>query len=112
MRLPISRCPFFFFPSSIFPSRRVKPFAFCSSAFLLTRGNHHLHCVFQFRRKNHSPYGETAFQHLDGRSGNGREAIASYLKMKAAMQAALALQKFKGLQAAKKSAPSEPVAAQ
>ena len=66
----------------------------------------------QFRRKNHSPYGETAFQHLDGRSGNGREAIASYLKMKAAMQAALALQKFKGLQAAKKSAPSEPVAAQ
>lgn len=68
-------------------------------------------CTYTFRRKNHSPYGETAFQHLDGRSGNGREAIASYLKMKTAMQAALALQKFKGLQA-KKSAPSEPVPAQ
>ena len=32
--------------------------------------------------KNSGAYGETAFEHINGRTGNGREAIASYLKMK------------------------------
>jgi hypothetical protein len=38
-------------------------------------------------------YGETPLEHVSGRAG--KEAIQSYLKMKAAMQAALAMQKFK-----------------
>ena len=45
--------------------------------------------------KRQAQYGETPLQHIDGRTGNGREQIYSFLKMKTAMQAALAAQKFK-----------------
>ena len=41
-------------------------------------------------------YGESAMQHVDGRSG--KEAIHSYLKMKTAMLAVMAAQKFAALQ--------------
>jgi len=40
-------------------------------------------------------YGESALQHLGGLKGEGRAEIASYLKMKTAMNAALAAQRFK-----------------
>ena len=39
-------------------------------------------------------YGETALQHVDGRKGNGREAVQAYLKVKTGMMAVMAAQKF------------------
>ena len=39
------------------------------------------------------PYGETSLEHCDGRKG--LEGVQSYLKMKTAMNAVLAAQKFK-----------------
>ena len=53
-------------------------------------------------------YGETALQHLNGLGGEKRAEIASFLKMKTAMNAALAAQKFKAANA-KKKADAAPV---
>jgi len=46
-----------------------------------------------------APYGENAVEHVQGRSGEGMSEIAGYLKMKAAMKAAIAAQKFKAMKA-------------
>jgi len=66
--------------------------------------------------KRQPQYGETPLQHIDGRTGNGREQIYAFLKMKAAMQAAVAAQKFKtagkkGKGSETPAAGSDPVAA-
>ena len=57
--------------------------------------------------KKGTNYGETALQHVDGRSG--LEEIRAYLKMKKSMQAVLAAQLFKseGANAKKKAATAE-----
>ena len=39
-------------------------------------------------------YGETALQHVDGRTGNGREAVQAHLKMKVGLMAVMAATKF------------------
>lgn len=51
------------------------------------------------------PYGETALDHTAGR--HGLEAINSYLKMKTAMNAVLAANRFKAMQAGKKKRNSK-----
>ena len=52
-----------------------------------------------------APYGETALDHTAGR--HGMEAVHSYLKMKTAMNAVLAANRFKAMQANKKSRASK-----
>ena len=47
------------------------------------------------------PYGETAFDHVQGHPTDANKGTASYLKMKTAMNAVLAAQKFKSMTAKK-----------
>lgn len=61
--------------------------------------------------KAKSAYGETAMEHVAGRSGDGVTAVHSYLKMKVAMQAVLAAQKFKAGGAFGKAKPKPAEAA-
>ena len=46
-------------------------------------------------------YGETAYQHVESHPTDDNQAVKSYLKMKTAMNAVLAAQKFKAAAAKK-----------
>ena len=54
-------------------------------------------------------YGETAFQHVNGRSGEGIAEVTAYLKMKTAMNAVMAANRFKAKLGNKATAGSDAV---